>query len=288
MMTKNVMFLLFISIAALLAGCKLAVINVEGGEVQSIGSGTCAAGTVCMINVADTTFSEAFAAVPDEGWYFHKWNTGGRFLCGNSSNPECRLSFEGLQGQEEIEALVASSEVFYLMPVFRNYPRATLVEGQLRVIAVDGKKWEWLHPKEFLGYSYDQIAAVCPLPSGKCSGLLKDSDVDLKGYFWASEDDIVSLFQAFAAKPPYYSLSEQDMPFLGSMVENSGFFQHFESYNRGPGGGGVVGQLRNRRGAYAEVWENFDENYFLMAIATSPDDPGFLETTGAWFWRPVE
>ena len=173
--------LLVISILVL-SGCKLAVINVEGGEVQSTGSGICIAGTVCLIGVADTNFSETFTAVPDEGWYFHKWNQGGRFLCGNSLNPDCRLSFEGLQGEENIEAIVASSEVFYLMPVFKR---------QRNVILVNGK--EWLQPSLIKGLSWNEINEVCP--EGTCSGTL--NGYDMNGWTWASVDDIYALFNFY-------------------------------------------------------------------------------------------
>ena len=57
MMKKTLKFLLLISIAALLAGCKLAVIVVEGGEVQSTGSGICVASTICIVDVNGANFS---------------------------------------------------------------------------------------------------------------------------------------------------------------------------------------------------------------------------------------
>jgi len=178
---KSIKLLFFLSVL-LLSGCKLAVINVEGGEVQSTGSGTCVAGTVCLIDVADTNFSETFTAVPDEGWYFHKWNQGGRFFCGNSFNPECSLSFEGLQGEENVESLVASSEVFYLMPVFKR---------QQDIISVNDK--EWLQPSLFRGLSWNEINEVCP--AGICSGVL--NGYDMNGWTWASVDDIYALFNYY-------------------------------------------------------------------------------------------
>ncbi len=176
--------LLITGIMALMAGCKLAIINVEGGEVQSTGSGTCVAGTVCLVDVTDTNFSETFTAVPDEGWYFHKWNQGGRFFCGNSFNPACSLSFEGLQGEENIEALVASSEVFYLMPVFKPYTD---------VVSVDGK--QWLQPDLFKNVTWNEINAVCP--GGDCieGGIL--SGHDMTGWTWASVDELNALFNYY-------------------------------------------------------------------------------------------
>jgi hypothetical protein len=109
------------------SGCKLAVLLVEGGEVQSIGSGTCMTsttvpqtGTVCIHEVADTSYSETFTAVPDLGWDFVKWNTGGGFLCADSTNPTCVVSNVPLAGNAFAEAIVASDAMFYIMPIFNS------------------------------------------------------------------------------------------------------------------------------------------------------------------------
>ena len=75
-----------------LSGCKLVVIVVEGGEVQSLGSGTCVtaipgvSGAVCIHDVPATTYTESFTAVPDAGWQFVKWVSGDDFLCKNFRN----------------------------------------------------------------------------------------------------------------------------------------------------------------------------------------------------------
>ena len=60
---------------------KLAVIVVEGGEVQwSTRSGTCMVGNICIVDVDDPNFSETFTAVPDTGWLLPKRNSGYKFL----------------------------------------------------------------------------------------------------------------------------------------------------------------------------------------------------------------
>jgi hypothetical protein len=107
-----------------LTGCKVAAILVEGGEVQSTASGTCqpavpgTTGTVCIHEVADTSYSESFTAVPDAGWQFVKWNSGGGgFLCQDSTNPTCVVSNVGTEGNAVLEAIVASDATFYLMPI---------------------------------------------------------------------------------------------------------------------------------------------------------------------------
>jgi hypothetical protein len=75
-MKKTLNNILLLAITGFITGCKLAVIVVEGGEVQSTGSGTCVASAICIVDVSDSYFSETFSAVPDPGWYFQKWNAG--------------------------------------------------------------------------------------------------------------------------------------------------------------------------------------------------------------------
>ena len=191
-MEKTLKFALLIWIVTLVAGCKLAVIVVEGGEVISDRSGTCMAGSVCIIEVTDTDFRDVFEVVPNAGWYFDSWNSGGWFFCGGSSEPVCILSLQEHKANTAVEEIVASSETFYIMPIFKRVePDSIVVDGR-SVIAADRM---WLQPVDFVGYSYSQIDEVCP--DGVCSGTLPGSTVDLTDYTWASSDDIRLLFQAY-------------------------------------------------------------------------------------------
>ena len=182
MMKQALKFLLLINIAALLAGCRLAVIVAEGGEVQSSGSGTCVASSICIVDVDDQYFAESFTAVPDTDWYFKKWNSGDGFFCGGSTDPTCTLSFQGHEESKGVADMVASSETFYLMPVFRPYPD---------IITVDGK--EWLQPYLFTNLTWNDINAVCP--EGICAGNL--NGYDMTGWTWASADDLNALFNHY-------------------------------------------------------------------------------------------
>jgi hypothetical protein len=177
MATSTRLFIVLVTVAAtcLLAGCKLAVIVVEGGYVHSASNGDCLEGTICIVEVNDTSFSESFTATPNPGWYFEKWNSGDRFFCGGSTNPTCTLSFEGHEQSEDVEDMVALSETFYLMPVFKEASN---------VVTVDGK--EWLQPLLFLNLSWADINAVCPNQTGVCTGVLKGYDMD--DWTWASVD----------------------------------------------------------------------------------------------------
>jgi hypothetical protein len=178
-------FLLLISIG-LMAGCKLAVIVVEGGEVQSTGSGTCVAGNICIADVTDPNFSETFTAVPSEGWYFQKWNSGDRFFWGNALDPKRTLSFEGYEESKAVEDMVASSEVFYLMPIFKPVPD---------IISAAGK--EWLQPALF-NLSWDQINAVCP--GGVCRDNGRLNGYDMTGWTWASVNEVFALFNYYIGR----------------------------------------------------------------------------------------
>jgi hypothetical protein len=176
----------FLMTAILLSGCKLAVIVVEGGEVFSRGTGFCVAGAICIHDVSDPNFSEVFQAVPDNdnGWYFQRWNSGDRFFCGDSTDTYCRLSFEGHEESEAVEELVASDEVFYLMPVFKQFSDTILIDDK-----------QWYQPYLFSGLSWEDINAVCP--AGECAGVL--NGYDMTGWTWASIEDVNALFNHYLA-----------------------------------------------------------------------------------------
>jgi hypothetical protein len=183
-MKKALNVILFLAIAVFTTACKLAVIVVEGGEVQSTAAGTCVAGLICIVDVRERNFSETFNAVPDEGWYFKEWNKGYRFFCQNYVVPTCELSFEGYENSEEVDTLLASSETFYLMPVFKPYQDIVIANGI-----------EWLQPALFTNLSWNDVSAVCP--DGECSGLLNGYDVT--GWTWASVNEIRELFNNYIA-----------------------------------------------------------------------------------------
>jgi hypothetical protein len=188
---------IFLSLlVTLMAGCKLAIIVVEGGEVQSEGSVACTAGSICIIDITDSGFSETFTAIPNTGWYFQKWNAGHGFFCGGSIDPACPLSFAGHEQSEQVASMVASDEVFYLMPVFKPISSTVSADG---TVTIDGK--EWLQPADFVGYSFDEVKVVCPTET--CSGRLPGSTFDLTGYTWASIMEVSSLFNAYGVSPPF-------------------------------------------------------------------------------------
>jgi hypothetical protein len=200
-MKKLSIIFLFTCITALTVGCRVAFIVAEGGEVQYEDIAevlhTCEAANTCIVDLewrGKVSDDEFFTAIPDSGWYFHKWEAGKRFLCGDSALPVCHLDFEWIEDHPDFPEIFASSGLFYLMPVFKDYPRV-LLEDEPRTITADGKKQLWLQPADFSDYSYDQVSAICP--EGICSGTLPGSTTDLTGYFWASREEVSLLFLAY-------------------------------------------------------------------------------------------
>lgn len=188
-------------VALFLSGCRLAVIAVQGGEVQSISSGTCLAGTVCVNEVTDTSYSESFTAVPDTGWNFLKWNAGSDFLCENSTNPVCSVSNTLVAGDSVAEAIVASDKTYYIMPIF--------VEVGVPLtdfVTVDGTAWA--QPDLFRSSTWSAINRVCP--GGPCNGVL--NGFDMRGWQWANVEELNALFNSFGVKPVLVGVDRVDEP----------------------------------------------------------------------------
>jgi hypothetical protein len=109
----------FVVAVALTAGCKLHVIALKGGEVQSpTGAGTCLEQTICVHDIVDTSFSESFEAVPAFGYEFVKWYSGANFLCRNPTNPVCTVDSSRLRGQS-FNAHIKKAEDIFIMPIFK-------------------------------------------------------------------------------------------------------------------------------------------------------------------------
>jgi hypothetical protein len=291
---RGVLKAIFIlSLTAFSAGCKLAVIVVEGGEVQSTSSGTCVANAICIVDVTDPNFSETFTAIPGDGWYFMKWNSGDGFFCRGSTDPECTLSFEGHEETEAVQEIVKSSETFYMMPVFK--PRKDILKI--------GSK-EWLQTDLFTNLSWNDIAVVCSSRTGACDGILKG--YEMAGWTWASVEEIKALFN-------YYIGSEEHLPdvYESESIEST-WAEAF--YNDGwiatdyvtddPGGEGRIteGWLRGlapedeRLGLRAMLWDRIrpkaqlppqDEASGDLALSGGVERVNVRRDLGGWFYRTL-
>jgi cytochrome c5 len=111
-----------LAFAFLLSGCKVAILVVEGGDVESVsGTYSCLEGNVCVIEVTATDFDETLIAKPGDGYEFSHWLKGDKTFCGNSTDPNCRLTTTVFAGNEAIVPILASDTIFYLLPVFVKF-----------------------------------------------------------------------------------------------------------------------------------------------------------------------
>ena len=187
---RNVLPLLAI---ASLGACRLQVMVPTGGEVQSVGSGTCLTETVCVFEIEDNTFNESFTAVPIDGWDFLRWNSGGDFLCADSTNPTCTLNNSLLTGIPAIDAIIASTQSFYIQPVFqqRNDPVTDFITVGAYEIA---------QPDLFTNVMWWEVSAACPVSNGGiCDGILKG--YDLTGWTWMNFQIMNEVFNTYGVTP---------------------------------------------------------------------------------------
>jgi hypothetical protein len=92
----------------------------------------------------------------------------------------------GAAGNTVIEAVIASDQTFYIMPIFGPGP-----ETDTDTVTVDGREWAQLD--QFTDLSWSDINAACP--AGVCSGVL--NGYNMTGWTWASVDDVDALFAHF-------------------------------------------------------------------------------------------
>ncbi|MCB1844878.1 MAG: hypothetical protein KDI09_18080, partial [Halioglobus sp.] len=60
---------------------------------------------------------------------------------------------------------------------------------------------QWLQPREFTNYSWNDVNEICP--SGPCDGTLPGSRYDLTGCTWASSGEVAGLMQAYIRQPSF-------------------------------------------------------------------------------------
>ena len=84
--------LVILAITTLVAGCKLAVIVGEGGNVTSLsGTRNCASTSYCINEIVDGSFNETFTVVAKPGFQFVKWQGGTDLQCGDATVPTCTV-----------------------------------------------------------------------------------------------------------------------------------------------------------------------------------------------------
>jgi hypothetical protein len=226
--------LMIIGVTSLVAACKLAVMVPSGGDVTSAsGTRNCAGGSLCEHNITDSTFNETFTAVARPGYVFSRWSAGPGFLCADSKNPTCTISNVGTAGNAGIEAVIATGQFFYAMPLFDfvgvdtdgdgtkdhqdtdddndgvidtldncplvgpNLDGYGCVGNSTDYVIVNGKAW--YQPDLFTNLSWNDIAAVCPpsLPAnGACNTAGTLNGHDMTGFHWAYLADVAAFFSS--------------------------------------------------------------------------------------------
>ena len=120
MVKTGILYVWFLlAIGSMLAGCKLAIVAVEGGDVESTsGLYSCLEGNNCIIEITSSDFKETFIAKPREGYEFSHWLAGDGLFCGDSADPRCIVNNTGLAGNEAWDPFIAADFLFYILPVF--------------------------------------------------------------------------------------------------------------------------------------------------------------------------
>jgi hypothetical protein len=265
----------------LTSGCKLAVINIEGGYVDSATGGRdCRGANVCLHEVTDDTFVETFTAVPDPLWQFVRWNSGGNFVCADSTDPVCVVSTAGTAGIPAIQSVIDSDAVYYLMPVFELIPGTPITQ----TVTVAGV--EWAQPSLFTNLTWDEIAAICA--ADPCAGSLNGHLMD--GWNFATLDDVNAVFNH------YYGAGFMGPGATTNLLPLNSIAVMWEAgWNMtatgGPGIDGIFGRVRDVSGAehyfigaQEETFIPFVGTVDLFSAAEVTDAPGF-PGTGAWFYR---
>ena len=111
-------------IALLLSACKVQVVSPQGGDVTWDG-GECFEGSVCVIDVEETTFSKTFTATPKDGYEFVGWKTILR-LNNNPTEPlimkcdtaECTIGFDAIS-DSLASMLIDSYHQSSVTPIYR-------------------------------------------------------------------------------------------------------------------------------------------------------------------------
>ncbi len=279
-MTWHLTRALAVSALLLLAsGCKLILINPEGGLMASTsGTRDCRAPTVCTFEITDATFDETWTAVPDPLWEFVRWSDGTDFVCAGSTNPVCSVSSVGTTGDPLAEAIIASDKSYYMMPIFQLAAAVPITQ----TITLNGV--EWAQPVLFTNLTWDEINAVCP--GGVCSGELNGFVMD--GWTFATLNDVFPVFNHYIGTTAL-SLSQltaaAGLGTLDAMWE-AGWQQTTFTPNDS-----INGRVRDVSGSeHYAMFAQEEVSIPLLGIvdlfiAIETDDAPGLSGTGAWFYR---
>lgn len=162
---------------------------------------------------------------------------------------------------------------------------ATLLPLMAQATPVTIGEREWQQPDLLAGFSWNELASVCPTDGGLCSGSL--AATDLTGWRWATVADVAALFSTFDGHPGNRgSHSETDSAWAPS------FMSLFSPTLERPGASIVFGWTRST--------DHFGGRYSVYMI--DHRYAGALDTTrvrrlmsgniaspiiGAWLYRDI-
>jgi hypothetical protein len=224
--------LLLLCMVGALAGCKLEIVAVQGGDVGWSG-GSCSEGNNCVVQITDPNFSDSFTVTPNPGYEFVKWQKGSGFLCGDSTNLTCTLTMPADAGVAA--AIIGVFATGYVMPVYKDVGFDTDGDGIFdrqdtdddndgildddddcplagpnqdgfgcpgrpitETVNANGKVWAQTHL--FKNVSWNEISTVCP--AGVCNNSAMLNGFNLDGWIWADIDVAVELFNSYGISPP--------------------------------------------------------------------------------------
>ena len=298
------LFILFV--AAVMTGCKIAVIVPSGGQLfASNPAHSCSEGNVCEfdINVGQLPFSESFTAIPKEGYEFEKWSDGSGFLCGKSTNPICAVNI----GDSAVGAVVvALFQSGYVMPIFKDVGIDTDDDGVRNeldpdddndgildlydpcpidadtncgivedIVIAAGK--QWYQVDLFANLSVTDIRTVCnPVCS---SGIL--SGKEMEGWVFASREevsDLVNNVKSIAGDgwAPYLF---DTLKFRPLSVPTS-----LDRFIFGRTSSTFIDASGNEFGYSANVWD-FDSRTDSFRTNGVSNVSVWQSSVGAWFYR---
>ena len=144
---------------------------------------------------------------------------------------------------------------------------------------------EWQQPDLLTGFSWNQIAEVCPTDGSACSGYL--NAVDVSGWKWASVRTVASLFAEMDGHPGNRgSHSEIDSGWAPD------FLALFTPTFRAPGAGIVHGWTSSSDRFYGYYTAYVFDHYFdgatdVTQVRRLPNASVSSDAIGAWLYRDV-
>jgi len=108
---------LVLAATALVAGCKIEVVAVQGGDIEWEG-GRCPEGSNCVIEITDPDFSKSFLVKPKPGYEFVHWRRGVWHLCRGDTSQRCNFTLPA--DDNDANTLIGIVRTLYVQPVYKE------------------------------------------------------------------------------------------------------------------------------------------------------------------------